>query len=125
MDKYLSRKTMNIEEKRPTKALRLPMVTICSKDPYKQPGFFFNETSFEENAFKFEEIFGNGSRQALTDKVDLSFKPQKNFCAQSVFFSCAGIEDRRGRLPGARSLLHPDLKLRVLERRLSRHSLPP
>ena len=68
---------MNIEEKRPTMALKMPMVTICSKDPYKQPGFFFNASSFEENAFTFDEIFGNGSKEALTEKVGTLYCTKK------------------------------------------------
>ena len=64
MSKYFARKSMTVEEKLEVEETPLPRLTLCRKKPYREEGFFYNESAFEEMAVTFDELF-DGSAEAL------------------------------------------------------------
>eukprot|EP00095_Tigriopus_kingsejongensis_P002329 maker-scaffold347_size200506-snap-gene-1.27 protein:Tk02329 transcript:maker-scaffold347_size200506-snap-gene-1.27-mRNA-1 annotation:"glutamate receptor delta-2-like" len=57
VDKHFSGRMMTLEEINHIDSVLLPSITICSKQPYKSRGHFFNRSSFEENAYTYEDLF--------------------------------------------------------------------
>ena len=43
----------------PAKAMRLPVVTVCSTRPYRRRGAMFNEKDFADAVFAPEDLFSN------------------------------------------------------------------
>ncbi len=46
-------------------------ITICSKKPYKTPGFHFNSTSFRANTYSFDEVFHPSIYANMKEKVSI------------------------------------------------------
>ena len=59
---------MTIEEKKPISQAKMPSMSICSEEPYKKNGFFFNRTSFDEHTFTFEQLFDAETVDRLAEK---------------------------------------------------------
>ncbi len=67
--KYMSKQTLNIEEKVGAESMRMSDLTLCPYKPYKTPGFHFNQSAFEEQTYKFDDIFHNQTELSLGKKV--------------------------------------------------------
>ncbi len=49
--------------------MRMSDFTVCSREPYKSPGFHFNWTSFRENTHSFNDTFHHSIYQNMVEKV--------------------------------------------------------
>ncbi len=67
--KFFDGRTMTVEEVFSQQTLRFPAMTLCAEKAYKKPGFFFNETSFDNNAYTFGEIFHHTTKTFFRQKV--------------------------------------------------------
>lgn len=67
---------MRVEEIMDADKLALPAFTVCAEDRYKSAGFFFDRSSFLENAFTFEDLFdGPGvARLLASSSLNVSLK---------------------------------------------------
>ncbi len=71
--KYLAQKTMTVEEFQTLPSLRLPALTFCSDRAYKTPGFHFSRAAFEENSYRWQEIFHSSAGGYLEANVRNNF----------------------------------------------------
>jgi len=63
---------MTIEEKVEVSGHRMPQFTVCSAgQAYKKPGFHFNQTSFDQNTFDFNDFFQRNAKEILASKVHI------------------------------------------------------